>query len=183
MKSTLFWMLLTGSLLVACSSNPEQAQTVSYPLLQKRLETVTKEEVAKEDIRCDGQDELVYSGHYKEIYLHNCHGVVLRDLVAESIELIGSEASLENVKLNASGTDLLVSDLVLTATLLEVDAKVGMVVDTSYLDLAGADFVTQDQLIEIQNSAQLYFSLSESQQGKQTVALHGVSLGSAFNVR
>jgi hypothetical protein len=150
---------------------------------QKRLESVIREEVAKQDIRCDGQDESVYSGHYKKIYLHNCHGVVLRDLVADNIELIGSEASLENVKLNTSGTGLLVSNSVLTATLLQVDAKVGMVVDTSYLDLAGADFVTRDQLIDIQNNAQLYFSLSESQQGNQTDALHGVSLGPVFNVR
>ena len=58
-----------------------------------------------------------------------------------------------------------------------------MVVESSYLDLAGADFVTRDRFIEIHKDAQLYFSLSKSRQGKQKVYLHGVSLGPVFNVR
>jgi pimeloyl-ACP methyl ester carboxylesterase len=149
---------------------------------QKRLESTIKEKVAREDIHCDGLDDVVYTGHYKGIRMHNCHGIVLRDLVAENIELVSSEISLENVKLNSSGTGLLVTNSVVTATLLQVDAKVGMVVDSSYLDLAGANFVTRDKLIDIRKNSQLYFSLSESQRGKQRDALHGVSLGSVFKV-
>lgn len=149
---------------------------------QKRLETVVKEEVAKEDIRCDRQDDVVYTGHYKGISLHNCHGILLRDLVAENIELVSSDISLENVRLTSSGTGLLATDSVVTATLLQVDAMVGMVVDTNYLDLAGADFVTRDKLIDIRKNSQLYFSLSESQHGNQRDALHGVSLGPVFAV-
>jgi hypothetical protein len=149
---------------------------------QQLLKHVEREKVAKEDIRCDGQDDVVYTGHYKAIRMHNCHGVVLRNLVADNIELISSDISLENVKLNSSGTGLLVTNSVVTATLLQVDAKVGMVVDSSYLDLAGANFVTRDKLIDIRKNSQLYFSLSESQRGKQRDALHGVSLGSVFKV-
>lgn len=149
---------------------------------QKRLESVVREQVAKEDIRCNGQNDVVYTGHYKVIRMHNCHGVVLRDLAAENIELTGSAISLENVKLSSSGTGLLVTNSVVTATLLQVDANVGMVVDTSYLDMAGADFVVRNNLIDVQENSQLYFSLSESLQGRQKSTLHGVSLGPVFNL-
>lgn len=149
---------------------------------QIRLDSIEEEQEIKNDIHCSGQDGIVYSGHYKEIYLDNCHGVVLRDLVAEHIEMESSEVTLDNVKLKTSGTGLVVSSSVLTATLLQVVAKVGMVVDSSYLDMAGSDFVSSDEVIDIRNSAQLYFSLSESQRGQQKEVLHGVSLGPVLNV-
>jgi hypothetical protein len=55
-------------------------------------------------------------------------------------------------------------------------------VDNSYLDIAGADFINHEKLIEIRTDSQLYFSLSESRQGDLKQALHGVSLGPVLNV-
>ncbi len=150
---------------------------------QKRLMVIKNEGVVEENTLCDGHNNLLYTGHYEVIRLRNCRGVVLRDLVAESIEVVGSEVSLENVKLNSPYIGLSSANSVITATLLRIDANVGMVVENSYLDLAGADFVTRQELVKIQSDSQLYFSLSESQQGGQITSLHGVSLGNELKVR
>lgn len=149
---------------------------------QERLVVVKNQEMVQKNTSCDGQDDLVYTGHYGVIRLRNCRGVVLRDLVAESIEMVSSEVSLENVKLDSPNIGLLVSNSVVTATLLQVDANIGMVVESSYLDLAGVDLVTQDMAVDIRKDSNLYFSLSRNQQGNQKIDLHGVSLGLVFNL-
>jgi len=101
---------------------------------------LVEEDAVKKDIRCDGQKNIVYTGACKGIQIDNCHGIVLRDLVADHIEVTGSEISLENVKLSTAGTGLSIRNSAVFATLLQVDAKVGMIVNSSFLDLAGADF-------------------------------------------
>jgi len=106
---------------------------------QFRLKLV-EEDAVKKEIRCDGQKNIVYTGACKGIQIDNCHGIVLRDLVADHIEVTGSEISLENVKLSTAGTGLSIRNSAVFATLLQVDAKVGMIVNSSFLDLAGADF-------------------------------------------
>ena len=150
---------------------------------QKRLMAIQKEKIAQRNVNCDEQNNLVYTGRYGVIRMRNCRGIVLRDVVAESIELVGSEVSLENVRLNSPHTGLSATSSVVTATLLQVDSDVGMVVGSSYLDLAGADFATRSGLVDIRNDSQLYFSLSESQHGTQIDNLHGVSLGPVFKLR
>jgi hypothetical protein len=150
---------------------------------QKRLMKVEKEKMAQENVNCNNQNNLVYTGRYRVIRMHNCRGIVLRDVVAESIELVGSEVSLENVRLNSPHTGLSATNSVVTATLLQVNSDVGMVVGSSYLDLAGAGFVTRSGLIDVRNDSQLYFSLSESRHGTQIDNLHGASLGPVFKLR
>ena len=150
---------------------------------QKRLMGIENEGVMGKSNLCDGHDNLLYTGHYKVIRLRNCRDVVLRDVVAESIELVGSEALLENVKLNSPDTGLSAVNSVITATLLKVEANVGMVVENSYLDLAGADFVTRQELVKVRSDSQLYFSLSENLHDKQVTPLHGISLGGEFKIR
>lgn len=157
--------------------NPPRARQA-----RKRLAVVENENLISESTRCNGQKDLIYTGHHGVIKLNSCRGVILRDLVAESIELVGSEVSLENVKLKSSRIGLWASNSVVTATLLQIDADTGMTVESSYLDLAGADFVTRNKLVDIRKDSQLYFSLSRSQQGAEIVDLHGVSLGSKFEV-
>jgi len=150
---------------------------------QKRLVAVGNEIPIKETVRCDGQDNQVFTGHYQSLQLKNCHGIILRDLVADSIVLVSSDASLENVRLNSVGTALLAIDSVVTVTLLQVDASVGLEVDSSYLDFAGATITTKNRLIDIRQSSQIYFSLSQHQQGERINELHGVSLGAVFNLQ
>jgi len=150
---------------------------------QKRLAVIEKEAVNQENTRCDTQNNVLYTGHYRVIQLHNCHAVIFRNVVAESIEMVSSEASLENVKLSSPAIGLQVSNSVVIATLMQVDADVGMMVEASYLDLAGADFVTRNRLVDIRSKSQLYFSLSEWRQGGQQQALHGVSLGPVFGIQ
>ena len=149
---------------------------------QKRLSVIESEIILQKELRCDGQNNLMYTGHYGEVSIKNCHGLVLRDLVAESIELYSSEVTLENVELNSAGTGLTVVDSVVVATLLQVNAKTGMKVESSYLDIAGADFSTSDQFVRIKKDSQLYFSLSRNRQDEQIRSLHGVSLGTALQV-
>ena len=150
---------------------------------QRRLAVIEKEMMTARNTRCDGQSNLVYTGRYGIFHMRNCRGVVLRDVVAESIELVGSEVTLENVKLNSLGVGLSATNSVVTATLLQIEANVGLEVENSYLDLAGADFIIRDKLVDIHTESQLYFSLSEYQQGTQKSPLHGVSLGAVLNVR
>jgi pimeloyl-ACP methyl ester carboxylesterase len=149
---------------------------------QKRLSLIEEEIAPTQDIRCNGQSNLLYTGHYGEVSIKNCHGIVLRDLVAKSIELFSSEVTLENVALNSVNIGLTVVDSVVVSTLLQVDSKIGMTVESSYLDFAGADFVSSDAFVEIKKASQLYFSLSQSRQNEQIMPLHGVSIGTALQV-
>jgi hypothetical protein len=66
--------------------------------------------------------------------------------------------------------------------LLQVDSKIGMTVESSYLDIAGADFVTSDKFVDIKKDSQLYFSLSQSRHDEQVMPLHGVSIGTVLQV-
>jgi hypothetical protein len=149
---------------------------------ERRLAIAEDAVEVRETIRCTGQNGLVYTGRYKAIKIQNCLGIVLRDLVAESVALSGSEVFLENVKLVSPGTGLEANNSVVIATLLKVDAKVGIEADGSYLDLAGASFVTHQKLVEIRQGSTFYFSLSENQHDHRLDILHGVSLGSQFNL-
>lgn len=149
---------------------------------ENRLSLVKKEPGASRDIHCDGKQNLSYTGHYGKVSLENCHGVVLSDLVAESIELINSEVTLENVALKSDEIALKVVDSVVVSTLLQVDSKIGITVENSYLDFAGADFVFGDKFVEIKKASQLYFSLSQTRQGEQIKPLHGVSIGTVLQV-
>lgn len=150
---------------------------------QKRLLAVNNELPIKKTARCLDRDNQVFTGHYQSLQLKNCRAVVLHNLVAESIVLVGSEVSLENVQLRSTGTALLAVDSVVTATLLQVDAKIGLSLDGSYLDIAGATFATTKALVDIRQNSQIYFSLSEHQQDDQVHALHGVSVGPVFELQ
>jgi len=149
---------------------------------ERRLALVEDALNMPEDIRCDGKNGLVYTGRYKNIHMQDCHGIVLSNLVAESIGLAGSEVFLENVKLVSSGTGLEVDNSAVIATLLQVTAEVGITADRSYLDLAGANFVTRDKLVDIREGSTFYFSLSENRHDHQVDLLHGVSLGATFEL-
>jgi len=149
---------------------------------ERRLALVEDALDVPEDIRCHGQSGLVYTGRYKTIRMQDCHGIVLNELVAESIGLTGSEVFMDNVKLVSEGTGLEVDNSVVIATLLQVDAKLGIKADGSYLDLAGANFVTSDKLVEIRKDSTFYFSLSENRHDQQVEMLHGVSLGAKFDL-
>jgi pimeloyl-ACP methyl ester carboxylesterase len=149
---------------------------------QERLELIENQEMVQENTSCEGRIDLVYTGHHGVVRLLNCRGVVLRNLVAESIEMTGSEVSMENVKLDSPSIGMTVSNSVVSATLLQIDANAGMAVENSYLDLAGADFVTRNTLVDIRKDSRIYFSLSRYHQGGQIYNLHGVSLGPVFNL-
>ena len=150
---------------------------------QNRLKLVEEDMSLMGDISCKNQNNPEYSGFYANIKIENCHGVVLREVVAGSMELIGSEVTMENVKLTSSKTGLSATDSVVTATLIEVNAVNGMLVERSYLDLAGVRFNVQNELIKIREGARIYFSLSEYSKGSEARLLHGVSIGPTFNLR
>lgn len=158
------------------NEDPEARQS------QKRLAVVERSKIVKQEVRCINQDNLFYQGHYGKVRIKNCHGIVLRDVVAESIELIGSDVTLENVSLISDNIGLAAVESVVVASLLSVDAKTGILVDSSYLDLAGADFDIQEKFIDIRKSSQLYFSLSQSRNDEQVMPLHGVSMGTVLQV-
>lgn len=150
---------------------------------KRRLKLVEEDMPLKGDLFCQNQNNPVYSGFFANIQMENCQGVVLRDVVAESMELVGSEVTMENVKLTSSNTGLAAIDSVVTATLLEINAVNGMLVESSYLDLAGTRINIQNEVIEIRESARIYFSLSEYKKGSEARLLHGVSIGPTFKLQ
>jgi len=150
---------------------------------QYRLKLVEDDTSSMGDMYCQNRNNPEYSGLYANIKIENCHGVVLRDVAAESIELINSEVTMENVKLTSTNTGLSATESVVTATLLEINAVNGMLVQSSYLDLAGVSFKIQDELIDIREGARIYFSLSEYIKESEVRLLHGSSFGPGFNLK
>ena len=149
---------------------------------QRQLSEMELEPFVRKTLDCDDKKNRTFTGHYKTLKLRNCRGIVLRNLVTESIEMHESEVTIENVRINSGDVGLSVFDSVVVATLLTIDARVGMEVSGSYLDIAGATFIASGEAVKVLDDSQLYFSLSKTVQKTTIRPVHGVSLGASFQL-
>jgi pimeloyl-ACP methyl ester carboxylesterase len=90
------------------------------------------------DVRCTGQTDRLYSGHFREVIIQGCSAVKLQNLSAQRMVIVDSMVQMLNTRVrSASGSALEVVNSELIATAGEFSGDVAISADKSRLDLAG----------------------------------------------
>jgi pimeloyl-ACP methyl ester carboxylesterase len=90
------------------------------------------------DLRCTGETDRLYSGHFREVIIQGCNAVKLQNLSAERVVIIDSMVQMLNTRVrSASGSALEVVNSELIATAGEFSGDVAISADKARLDLAG----------------------------------------------
>ncbi len=127
------------------------------------------------DFRCEDQDGAVLEGDYGHVRLERCEGVVLRDGTLESLTLVDSEATLENVRVHArQGPALRSENSVLRMDGGALVGEVAMQLDRSRLDLAGVTLTGRAHAILVDGApTRALFSACVVQDAGVTIHAHG----------
>lgn len=90
------------------------------------------------DVRCTGEADRLYSGHFREIIIQGCSAVKLQNLTAQRVVIIDSMVQMLNTRVHsANGSALEVVNSELIATAGEISGDVAISADKARLDLAG----------------------------------------------
>lgn len=113
------------------------------------------------DLKCTGQVDRQYSGHYREIVIENCTAVRLVDLTAERVVIRDSIVQLTNVQVRGTDValDVLNSEVIVTAS--DLSGEIAVRADLSRLDLAGVSLLALDAPLEVRRRSRVIASASE----------------------
>jgi pimeloyl-ACP methyl ester carboxylesterase len=113
------------------------------------------------DLKCSGQVDRQYGGHYREVVIENCTAARLVDLSAEKIVIRDSIVQMLNVQIRGSDTalDATNSEVIITASDLSGDITVRA--DNSRLDFAGVSLLALDAPVEVKRRSRVIASVSE----------------------
>lgn len=90
------------------------------------------------DVRCTGETDRLYSGHFREVIIQGCNAVKLQNLSAQRVVILDSMVQMLNTRVrSASGSALEVVNSELIATAGEFSGDVAISADKARLDLAG----------------------------------------------
>jgi pimeloyl-ACP methyl ester carboxylesterase len=90
------------------------------------------------DVRCTGETDRLYSGHFREVIIQGCSAVKLQNLSAQRVVIIDSMVQMLNTRVHStSGSALEVVNSELIATAGEFSGDVAISADKARLDLAG----------------------------------------------
>ena len=115
------------------------------------------------DLKCSGQVDRQYGGHYREIVIENCTALRLIDLSAQKIVIRDSIVQMLNVQVRGADValDATNSEVIVTASDLSGDIVVRA--DNSRLDLAGVELLAREAPVEVKRRSRLIASVSEIQ--------------------
>lgn len=119
------------------------------------------------------QSGITLEGSYHSIKLINCTNVHLIGVSAESIEIVGSTATLQNCRITGHKIGILVQDSTVVGTDLTVEADVALKVSHSMLDLAGARLKGRQAAIRCEDESTILFSVSQARSPLASSYLHG----------
>jgi capsid protein len=113
------------------------------------------------DLKCSGQVDRQYSGHYREIVIENCTAVRLVDLTAERIVIRDSIVQLVNVQVRGADValDTTNSEVVVTAS--DLSGEIAVRADASRLDFAGVTLLALDTPVAVARRSRVIASVSE----------------------
>jgi pimeloyl-ACP methyl ester carboxylesterase len=114
------------------------------------------------DVRCTGETDRLYSGHFREVIIQGCNAVKLQNLSAQRVVIVDSMVQMLNTRVrNASGSALEVVNSELIATAGEFSGDVAISADKSRLDLAGIRLDARNTAIKIKRFTRVVGSSSE----------------------
>lgn len=127
-----------------------------------------------DDLFCQGHNGRRYEGHYKKVTLIACKGIVLENLVADSIHLENAEVTLRNVRVSAEGVALSAQNSQVKGTTLELRGEQAVRAGNSRLDLAGASLHGREAAVVATSDSRFIFSVSRARSPGYSGELHGV---------
>jgi len=103
------------------------------------------------DVRCTGESDRLYSGHFREVIIQGCSAVKLQNLSAQRVVIVDSMVQMLNTRVrNAGGSALEVVNSELIATAGEFSGDVAISADKARLDLAGIRLDARQTPIKVQ---------------------------------
>jgi pimeloyl-ACP methyl ester carboxylesterase len=114
------------------------------------------------DVRCTGETDRLYSGHFREVIIQGCSAVKLQNLSAQRVVIIDSMVQMLNTRVrNASGSALEVVNSELIATAGEFSGDVAISADKARLDLAGIRMDARKTAVTIKRFTRVVGSSTE----------------------
>jgi pimeloyl-ACP methyl ester carboxylesterase len=113
------------------------------------------------DLRCTGETDRLYSGHYREVIIEDCRAVTLQNFSAERLVIIDSVVQALNIHLRNPGTALEIVNSTLIATAGEISGEVAIWADNARLDLAGIRLDARRTVLEVRGLSRLIGSCLE----------------------
>lgn len=116
------------------------------------------------DLRCSGETDRLYSGHFREVIIDGCSAVKLQNLSAERIVIRDSITQMLNVRIGTQATqgsalEVVNSELIATAG--EISGEIAIHADKARLDLAGIRLDARRTAIEVERFTRVVSSASE----------------------
>jgi len=127
-----------------------------------------------EDLFCQGHNGQRFTGRYKAVKLIACKGVVLENLVADSIHLENAEVTLRNVRVTADKAALSAFNSQVKGTSVELRGEQAIRAGNSRLDLAGARLYGRHAAVVATEESRFIFSVSHTESPDYEGGLHGV---------
>jgi uncharacterized protein YjbI with pentapeptide repeats len=121
---------------------------------------------------CEGRRDRLFEGDYDRITLHRCKGAVLRNVRARELVIDGSEATLENVRLESLQVAATFRRSRVRWTGGTIRAEACVETDGAELDLAGVQCNFRTESIRVRQPSRFIASASVLDNGNET-RLHG----------
>lgn len=138
--------------------------------------------VKKGVLRCKNQDGGVYSGHFDQVIIEQCHGIRLVNVTARQMQISDSLVELENVLVhNPASEAVLAKQSVITATNARFSGNTGLLSRGTRWDLAGVTIEAKQTGIQVRSKSRFVFSVSDLIVGGQNKNLHRV-ISTEYNV-
>lgn len=122
---------------------------------------------------CRGESGLTFSGSYRHLEITDCSDIRLTDVAATALSITRSRVSIEQGRIQGTGTALRVTDSFLTATGLHVEGETALAVAGSRLDLAGVTLIGRQNAVQAETPATFIFSVSRLVSPRGQYYLHG----------
>lgn len=114
------------------------------------------------DVRCTGETDRLYSGHFREVIIQGCSAVKLQNLSAQRVVILDSMVQMLNTRVrSASGSALEVVNSELIATAGEFSGDVAISADKARLDLAGIRLDARRTPVKVQRFTRVVGSSTE----------------------
>ncbi len=122
---------------------------------------------------CNGEADKVFTGAWARIELRDCTNVRIVDASVRTIDAEDSDLTIEHSRIQGGAIGIRLKDSELTATGLYLRSPVGLDLDDSRLDLAGADIESSRVAIQTHDKSTGLFSACRVVSPFTTGGLHG----------
>jgi len=125
------------------------------------------------DVYCKNRNGMLLIGNYRNIVINNCEYIKMNNVFAQSITIIESTVTMENVRVSSDDIALYAENSIVEGTLVVLEGKQPLKVDGSRIDLAGSSLIGESNNIEVKRKSKIYFSVSDMKVKDSNYYLHG----------